>query len=301
MMTRPYPRSRASTAIRLSAVSRAGLVVTLLASAPTAWAASDTWSGAVSGAWVTGSNWVGNQAPGNTTSGSTTTTDAATFSNTTNTTITIDSGRTIQNLFFNEGAGGFTFRGDKLVLTGGTVSISGTSATVTNATVPSQTFYNAMTGGTGATVAPRSITFTKATGAALGSVYNLFGTVSSGAGSGAGGAGTVNFNGQSISMVRGVVANATTGTTAVAMDFNGPIVWLRGANTYTGATTFSRGMYIFDSITGINGGASSFGNATAATGTFSGGSTGASTEFSFYYAGSAAGGHSTDRAGRGQW
>ncbi len=294
MTTPADQRFRSPTASRVSGGTSflAGPVVALLAGVTTVRAASDTWSGAVSGAWVTGSNWVGNQAPGNTTSGSTTTTDAATFSNTTNTAITIDSGRTIQNLFFNDGAGAFTFRGSQLFVTSGTISISGTSPTVATATVPSQTFYNPITGGTGGSVALRSVTFTKAPGGAFGSVYNLFGDVSTGAG----GAGTVNFAGQSISMVRGVVANATTGTTAVATDFNGPIVWLRGANTYTGATTFSRGMYIFDSITGINGGASSFGNATAATGTFSGGSTGASTEMSFYYAGSASGGHSTDRA-----
>src|SRR2546430_4934204 len=92
----------------------------LFAGAPSARAASQTWTGlAGDGLWVSDGNWTGTgpgNAPGDATG---TSMDVATFNGNVSTAVTIDPFRGVQNIIFDTAAvGAFTFSGGALQLTG---------------------------------------------------------------------------------------------------------------------------------------------------------------------------------------
>lgn len=77
------------------------MLALLLATAPPAWADSDTWTGATNGNWHTAGNWEGGSIPN-------AESEIASFGASTNTDVSISQGTTISGITFNEGADSFT-------------------------------------------------------------------------------------------------------------------------------------------------------------------------------------------------
>lgn len=187
-------------------------------------AANDTWSGAISGDWINALNW-GTDAPGATTG--TTNADVATFnSGSTNTSVTIDSGRNIKSITFDTSAASYTFGGSTLNLT--SAGIISLTAAVADGTV--ETFNAALslagnyainnlsTSGTARFVVAGNITNTATSTLTIGAVggtgVNTFsGVISDGTGV--------------MSLLIGSGVSSGTGT---------GFVELTGANTYSGVT-----------------------------------------------------------------
>lgn len=244
--------------------------------------ASSTWTGALDGDFSNGGNWTAG-APGNTTAGVTTSADVATYNNAINTAIVVDAGRTLAQHAFDPGAGAFVF-------SGGPMYSSGTTALIKAGVTNSQTFNVPITGAT----LSRNLTFSFQSGVTQGVIYNLNGNLSAGASGSSGG--NLNFSGNALAVVRGVIADPSpSARTGISIDFNGNLAWLKAENTFTGGVGGDRGTYIFSSVTPVAGGPSALGNpATAALGLISVGST-TQREQTLYYAGTSTAGHTTDR------
>jgi autotransporter-associated beta strand protein len=200
-------------------------------SSPSAFAANNTWDGGASpdGSWTNANNWVGDtNVPGAV--GGTTNTDTATFNNSANTSISIDSGRNLGGFVFGSGAGAFTFAGSALGLNahnGGIVMNAG----VTN----SQTFNNELLGVVG--TATRIYNFTN-NSSTLGAELIINGNVT-GRMTTAGN--TFLLNGSNNGTINGVISNGVGGG-FVSVTKQGSGTWtLAGANTYTGNTTVNGG------------------------------------------------------------
>ena len=98
-------------------------VLSLFTAGSSAFAASATWNGGAAN-WNS-TNWTPAAAPGSTSSS--TNTDTATFNTASAGTVTVDSGRNIQNITFDTNAGAFTLSGGSLILSsGGTLQIAST-------------------------------------------------------------------------------------------------------------------------------------------------------------------------------
>ncbi len=250
--------------------------------------ASDTWTGANgTGDFNDPLNWLGGQVPGNTSSGATATTDNATFNSTSSLPINIDAGRTVARFIFDTGVGPLTFTGNKLYVYGGNMILN--SGSVAN----SITYMMDITGSTN----NRTFAFSGVTGGAAGvpGVHHIvFGNLTAG-GSGASG-GTINATnlGGSV-LIRGVISDPSgTARTAVVSDHYNSMVWLKGANTFTGGVgNLFRSMIIFDSVTPIGGSASSLGIAVAGNTTLS--DVVATDPGGLHYVGRDPAGHATDR------
>ncbi len=260
-------------------ISSSLAILALCASSNRLHAASATWTGANSGVWNDAGNW-SPSIPG-TPGGATT--DAATFNNSTNTAITVDANRTVGQMQFDTGAGGFRFTGGPLIL-------SGTGATAAQiilsaGTNRSQTFDSNITLST-----QTSITFSNASTTA-GTVFNLNGNLTTRPTGG-----NINFNGAGTGIiVRGNITDNGAGVTNIAKDFNqSNTLILKGNNSYTGLTSLVRGEVYFDSVSMVGGGSSSFGaQTTAANAKITVAASTTSAEFSLVYTGT---GSTTDRA-----
>jgi len=98
-----------------------------------AFSADSSWNVDANGLWTAPANWTGNVVPG-ATSGTTDNTDTATFSTslTTTRTITLDTGRNVQSIYFgNTALQGYILTGGSLVLSNNGTIIN--EATTNNA------------------------------------------------------------------------------------------------------------------------------------------------------------------------
>jgi len=223
-------------------ISSLAAVFILLTSA-TAFAGPETWQGGA-GNWNS-TNWgptggpAGSTAPG-ATSG-TANTDTATFNTSSAGTVTVDSGRNLQNITFDGSAGAFTLSGGALLLTSGgavTLGTTGTSFTGTNTTETigtpitlegSYSFTNNSTTSTDILSFNSTATITNASG--------VVGTLT------LGGANTGN------NQIAGIISNgASSGTLSLIQSGTGTWI-LSGANTYTGATSINSGIINYQNAT----------------------------------------------------
>jgi autotransporter-associated beta strand protein len=186
-------------------------------------AADATWDGSESGLWVTGGNWEGDTAPGGV--GTTDNTDTATFTGDTNTTVTVDDTRNVQDITFDASAGAFTLSGDTLYLSdAGTVqNEAGTSNTQTIDSdiilVGDYTFTN------NATDNAKLINFD---GTITGTTDITQALTLSGANTGS-------------NTISGIISDGG-GAGVLGITKSGAGTWvLSGTNTYTGTTTISAG------------------------------------------------------------
>ncbi len=276
------------------------LLIAALAAAP-AFAVDDTWDGDTDANFYTAANWVGNQVPGNTSAGTTLTPDIATFSGTSNTTVNVDSGRTLARLIIGASSGPFVFNGGPLYFFSNGTTGNRSIYFDINATT-SATFNTDIFGANHTTAANRNLYFSSQAGSAnhtLGVMFNINGNLTPGLSGTSGG--SVNFavtttgGSAPVAVVRGVIGNPSgTANTSVSQDYSGSLIWYKAQNTYRGSFGMSRGLAIFETVTPVGGGASGLGNAaTTALGNISVGST--SAEQTLFYAGTDAAGHSTDR------
>jgi autotransporter-associated beta strand protein len=248
---------------RLFAAILGALASGLLLPTPSAKAASNTWDGGTNGNWVTPANWVGDaNVPGSTSVLSNT--DAATFNNNVNTTITIDLNRNLRRLIFDGSAGAFTI--------GGAGVNGGNSLLLTTA---NQTFSNlhiaSTLAGTGLTQTINAPLTLVASGGVTGAHFFVndsadatntlvvAGNVSAGTMSGLetltlAGANTGN------NRITGAIGNGGAGGGLAVVKANAGTWTLAGSNTYTGATTVNSsggilvgvGAHAFGSTSGIS-------------------------------------------------
>ncbi|MEI6491026.1 MAG: autotransporter-associated beta strand repeat-containing protein [Verrucomicrobiota bacterium] len=193
--------------------------------------ANATWSGTTSGDWTVSTNW------GNATSVPTTG-ETATFSNSVNTTVTVDAGRNIQSISFTGNTtGNFTFQTGSFVL-GNNGTISMASNLVANT---SEIFTANMTL---SSTANSTYNYTLATTGSLQlQLASITGAQSSG------GISTINFGGSGGTTAtgnKGIVINGTVGDGAsggkVAVFKSGATnLFFLGNSTFTGATTLTAG------------------------------------------------------------
>ena len=221
-----------------------GVILSLVFSPVTpVFAVSATWDGSESDLWATGGNWVGNVAPG-VTGGGSFNNDTATFTGTTNTTVTVDT-RTIRNITFDAAAGAFMLNGGTLILASDG-SIQNAAGTVESQNLNSETKLNG------------DYTF-NSNASNNTSLMNFGGGITSYLLSGTqtlilGGANTGH------NTISGVIGNGTA-TVAVTKDDAG--TWtLSGRNTYTGATTVNAGTLKAGVAFGV-GPTGAFGNGSA--------------------------------------
>ncbi|GAT35224.1 PEP-CTERM protein-sorting domain-containing protein [Terrimicrobium sacchariphilum] len=184
-------------------------------------AASSTWTGAVNGNWTDSGNWSGGSVPG---AG-----DTATFSGSSNTSVTVDSSRSIQNIsFLGSDAGAFSLQSGSFVLgSGGSILLG---ANVAN----SQTIGSALALDTAATFSNESLRG--------GSVLSL-GAVS--------GTSAVSLGGVGNGEINGAIAGTVTGITK-----SGSGTWtLRGGGSSAGQVTVANGNLVVDysnAASGVN-------------------------------------------------
>ena len=196
-------------------------------------AASNTWIASSNGNWNAPGNWSGGvNIPGGT--GTTNNLDTATFNTSTGVTVTVDTGRNLQNLSFDTSAGSFTLSGGSLVLTsGGTTQITagllGTGQT--------ETINSALT------LAAFGVTYTFANNNADSTNVLKFGTAATITDNQSAGTNTLLLTGANAgnNTVAGVISNGT-GTNKIALSKTGAGKWiLSGANSYTGGTAITGG------------------------------------------------------------
>ncbi len=201
-------------------------------------AVGSTWTGATNTTWSTAGNWNG-AVPGvaGATAGNASSTDTATFDtfDATNPAPVVDSGRNLQNISFDNTAGGLTgpltlgtTTGNALLMTSG--GLIQTDFAVTN----SQTI-NAplvLTGTNGTFMFSSNASATAAT-------LNFGGSITAGASSGTT---TLTLAGANTgaNTISGALANGSGGAT-LAVTVQGGSWVLAAANTFTGATTISGG------------------------------------------------------------
>jgi len=184
-------------------------------------AASSTWTGAVNGNWTDSGNWVGGAVPGGG--------DTATFSGSSNTSVTVDASRSIQNIAFRGAAtGAFSLQSGSFLLgSGGSILLG---ADVAN----SQTIGSAVTLDTSAAFSNESLR-----GGSLLSLGALSGTSA------------VSLGGVGNGEINGAIAGTVTG---ISKSGNG--TWtLRGGSSSAGQVTFANGNLVADysnAASGVN-------------------------------------------------
>ncbi len=187
-------------------------------------AASSTWTSATSGNWSTAANWSATTIPG-ATSG-TTNTDTATFNASAGGTVTVDTGRNIQNINFDTNAGAYTFNSGSLILSNaGAIQLLSTFAAASTST---ETFN-----------APITLegTDTFSNNSAKGTLV-----IKSAVSSDTGVSGTLVLSGSATTgnVVSGVLSD---GSGTLAINKTGAGTWsLTGTNTYSGVTTITGGI-----------------------------------------------------------
>ncbi len=249
MKTRINPFVRVSTILASVAIAF---------SAPSAFAASATWTGtAATGSWTTGTNWNPATAPGATTG--TTNADIATFNNVGYQTITLPG---------SENNGGITFAtagssANPFFLTGGTyfpsagavIQTDSTYLGIANLSSPI-TAQGALTlTANGAVGSGLFIGTTLATAASSGSVTLALNGSNSG------------FNGVFGNLLTGIISQNATAST-LKLSKSGTGTWYVSAvNTYTGGTDLNGGMLVTGNAAslGSSGAISVLGNTTLRT------------------------------------
>ncbi len=242
-----------------------------------AFAANGTWNGVTDGNWST-ANGTGNwgtltAAPGATTGF--TSTDVATFSyiaGTSFSTVTIDAGRNIRGLTFDNAfppgaAPAYTLTGSTLLLTsGGTMQT--TSLVASTETVSANLFLE---GASATTAGTYTFTDSSALATGLGSL-DITGNISGDTTNTTSAAITLTLNGSNfgVANLSGAITNGGAGAgLGITVSSGSNATWiLSGANTYGGATNINGGTVDFasssaistNSLVTINGGAVVFGS-----------------------------------------
>jgi fibronectin-binding autotransporter adhesin len=212
-------------------------------------AAPATWDATGNASWATNGNppWSTGAAPG--TTGTTTNTDTATFSSSGNGTVTVDSGRNLQNITFN-GSSAYTFSGGPFVLTAGG-TISNASATA------NQTFSTALTLEGGYTI----------DSSAAANVLLFSGGITEGVA----GANALTLQGSNAAAGNPATAGAANAITGIIGNGSGTLsvvkagtgAWtLSGANTFSGGLTIQQGTVVLSGNTAAGTGTITLGSAT---------------------------------------
>ncbi|MEX0776966.1 MAG: autotransporter-associated beta strand repeat-containing protein [Phycisphaeraceae bacterium] len=213
-------------------------------------AASAIWktAGFTDGDWATATNWVGEAAPGVTGTGGTNT-DVATFNGASNTTVTVDTQRSIGSILFDTAdAGAFTLQtGTLYVVNGGNITIADTVVNAQTITSPI-IFTNA--------TSSKTYAFTNnsvESGVSLNIDGDITGRNNATLTLTIGGAG----NGQ----ISGDIGK--TGSGNVAITKTGAGAWtLSGTNTHGGTTTLSEGQLNLNSASALGTGEFRIGTGT---------------------------------------
>jgi fibronectin-binding autotransporter adhesin len=243
--TASRPRFSFSTATSLLAIA---LLMALVA-APSALAASATWTGTLSSTWADPLNWTLGGPPG---SG-----DTATFANAGNgnTTLNLGTGKTVMTILFNTSSAAPYTIGSGAVGSQ-TLTLNDSGAITVNSTVTNNQTVNAMIvlGTSRSTTSTISLTNNSTTS---GQLLTVAGGISpSTAGTGTVATKTLALGGSGNGAVTGIISgNGSGGVPTVALTKSGTGTWtLADANTYTGTTTVTGGTLLIN------------GNQSAATG-----------------------------------
>ena len=215
-------------------------IMTVVSVALSSWvsAASNTWDGGGGDAlWTNAVNWAGDtNVPGG--ASGTTNADIATFSNNTNTSVTVDGARNLKSITFDTGAGAFTLQNGGLVLT------TGGAITMNAGVTTTQTINTAITLSSGAN---STYAFTNNSGT-VGASLVIGGNVT---GATTATVSTLTLGGSNNGSIGGIIGDGAAGGT-VKVSKSGVGVWtLSGGNTFSGGTAIAAGTLIVKSASAL--------------------------------------------------